>query len=184
MSVTSEETSTEAPLPSKTEAQKEVVDDAGKNEGKRARLSSSDKKESAETQQQGDAVEESTERAEGTTIASVIKNSLKMMARVTDGVYNASKSGSEDELSEEEKRLRRAERFGTCTEADKRAARATRFGTTHVKKGQKTTKSVSDASASSEEAERRLKRAKRFGLTTPETEAERKRLRAERFGAN
>ncbi|KAF4691651.1 hypothetical protein FOZ60_015112 [Perkinsus olseni] len=156
MSVTSEEASSEAPLPSKTEAQKEVVDGAGKNE---------DKKELAETQQQGDAVEESTERAEGTTIASV------------------SKSGSEDELSEEEKRLRRAERFGTCTEADKRAARAARFGTTPVKKGQKTTKSVSDASASSEEAERRLKRAKRFGLTTPETEAERKRLRAERFGA-
>ncbi|KAF4682235.1 hypothetical protein FOZ60_010816 [Perkinsus olseni] len=96
----------------------------------------------------------------------------------------ASKSGSEDELSEEEKRLRRAERFGTCTEADKRAARAVRFGTTPVKKGQKTTKAVSDASASSEEAERRLKRAKRFGLTTPETEAERKRLRAQRFGAN
>ncbi|KAE8719064.1 TerC integral membrane domain-containing protein isoform 1 [Hibiscus syriacus] len=82
-------------------------------------------------------------------------------------------------VNDVQKKIRRAERFGVpvqLSEQEKRNSRAERFGTAPCSKG-------SEASKQSEEVKRKA-RAERFGLAVPSTavdEAEKKKARLARF---
>ncbi|KAE9585473.1 hypothetical protein Lalb_Chr25g0289331 [Lupinus albus] len=93
----------------------------------------------------------------------------------------ASDSGNDSSLSDANKKIRRAERFGITlqlSEKEKRNSRAERFGTTSLtKKGSETSKA--------EELKRKA-RAKRFGVPGPTTTADeeaKKKARLARFSS-
>ncbi|OEH78949.1 sap domain-containing protein [Cyclospora cayetanensis] len=81
-------------------------------------------------------------------------------------------------MSEEEKLAARKAKFGIKTDKDKLQERAKRFGLS-PSSAAASTQGILGMPVSTEEAEKRKKRAERFGIVDEE---ERKRKRAERFG--
>ncbi|XP_071708166.1 uncharacterized protein [Rutidosis leptorrhynchoides] len=85
-----------------------------------------------------------------------------------------------DSVTDTQRKIRRAERFGMpvkLSEEEKRNSRAERFGTAPSSQGSNTTKKAEEL--------KRKARAERFGITksTPAEEDEKKKARLSRFGS-
>ncbi|CAI0471639.1 unnamed protein product [Linum tenue] len=102
-------------------------------------------------------------------------------------------SGNADSITDTERKIRRAERFGISvqfSEKEKRNSRAERFGTPSTTQGSEAAKTVEGAKTAegtktAEELKRKA-RAERFGLPVtaePTDDAAKKKARLERFGS-
>ncbi|KAI3809389.1 hypothetical protein L1987_25361 [Smallanthus sonchifolius] len=112
------------------------------------------------------------------------KDTVTVTATATDTADNRNNNEEGESVTDTQRKIRRAERFGMpiqLSEEEKRNSRAERFGTSGTTPGSQGL----DTTKKAEELKRKA-RAERFGITgsTPTEEEEKKKARLSRFGSS